>query len=91
MDINSEMMEEIKHLECPTGEVADRVMSILEDYNPSGQYQIIEEEDDDFIEDHMKLYNVFSEDEEAPSFGVVVKEGLDDYVAEVVDVYELED
>lgn len=90
MDTDNNMMEEIKHLECPTGEVIDRVMSILESHNPYGQYQIVEEADDDFIDDHMKVYSVFSEDEESPSFGVVVKEGLDDYVAEVVDVYELE-
>jgi hypothetical protein len=32
---------------------------------------------------------VFSEDADSPSIGVVVKEGLDDYVAEVVEVYEL--
>lgn len=89
MDTNNRMLEEIKHLECPTDEVVDRVMSILEEHNPSGQYQIVEEADDDFIDDHMKVYNVFSEDADLPSIGVVVKEGLDDYVAEVVEVYEL--
>ncbi|MGB7605519.1 MAG: hypothetical protein WBL93_08575 [Lutisporaceae bacterium] len=90
MNLNNNIFEEIKHIECPVDEIVDRVISILENYNPNGQYQIVEKTDDDFINDNIKIYNAYSEDEASPSIGFVVKEGLDHYVAEVVDAYELE-
>lgn len=89
MDTNNGMFEEIKHIECPTDEVVERVMSILENYNPKGQYQIVEKADNDFIEDNLRTYNAYSENEASPSIAVVVREGLEHYVARVVDAYKI--
>ncbi len=63
---------------------------MLEQYNPNGGYQIIAEEDDDFIHDNIRVYNAYSEDEMSPSIAVVVQEGLDHYKAKIIDAYELQ-
>ncbi len=89
MNTNNNIFEEIKHIQCPTDEIVDRVISILENYNPNGQYQIVKKSND-FANDNIKIYNAYSEDEVSPSIAVVVKEGLDHYVAQIVDAYEIE-
>jgi fibronectin type 3 domain-containing protein len=88
---SNEIIEELKHIECATDSLLERVTDVLEHYNPNGEYQIIAEEDDDFINDHIRIYNAFSEDGISPSIAVVVKNGFDDYVAKVLDAYEIEE
>lgn len=90
MIVNSEIFEELKSIECATDHLLDRVFDIIEKYNPNGEYQIIAEEDQDFIHDNIRVYDAFSEDGLSPSFAVVVQEGLDHYVAKVIDAYELQ-
>jgi hypothetical protein len=90
MTDNNEILEELKGIECATDTLLERVTDVLERYSPNGEYQIVTEEDDDFIHDNIRVYSAFSEDETAPSISIVVQEGLDHYVAKVVDAYELE-
>jgi hypothetical protein len=90
MTDNNEIFEELKGIECATDTLLERVTDVLERYSPNGEYQIVTEEDDDFIHDNIRVYSAFSEDEAAPSISIVVQEGLDHYVAKVVDAYELE-
>lgn len=87
---NNQVIEELKHIECATDDLLDRVIDVLEYHNPNGEYQIVAEEDDDFIHDNIRVYNAFSEDGSSPSIAVVVQEGLDHYVAKVIDAYELQ-
>lgn len=87
---HNQIFEELKQIECATDSLLERVTDILEQYNPNGEYQIIAEEDDDFVHDNIRVYNAFAEDGISPSIAVVVQEGLDHYVAKVVDAYELQ-
>ncbi len=89
MQPNHEMLEKIKGIECPTDEVADRIISVLESYSPEGEYQVTQREDDDFIHDGIKLYKIYSEMPGSPSIEAVIKEGQDHYVARVIDAYEM--
>jgi hypothetical protein len=88
---NSRMLEELMHIECAADSVLERVTDVLEHFNPKGQYQIVAEEDIEYIHDNLRTYNAFSEDGTSPSIGLVVQEGLDHYVAKVVDAYELQE
>lgn len=90
MTENNEIFEELKHIECATDYLLERVTDVLERYSPNGEYQIIAEEDDDFIHDNIRVYSAFSEAGMAPSISIVVQEGLDNYVAKVIDAFELQ-
>ena len=87
---NNEIFEELKHIECPTDNLLERVTDVLEQFNPQGEYQIIAEEENDFIHDNIRVYNAISENGFSPSISVVVQEGLDNYVAKVIDAFELQ-
>lgn len=89
MHISHELLEKIKGIECPTDDVAERIISVLESYSPEGEYQVTQREDDDFIHDGIKVYKIYSETPESPSIEAVVKEGQDHYVARVIDAYEM--
>ncbi len=78
-------IERIKILECPTGQVENRVAQILEEYNVVHKDEVKVSRDERFSKDGTEAYVArLSKDE-----GIVVlaKAGLDDYVAKVVDVY----
>lgn len=90
MTENNDILEELKSIECASDYILERVTDVLERYSPNGEYQIVTEEDDDFIHDNIRVYSAFSEDGSAPSISIVVQEGLDHYVAKVLDAYELE-
>ena len=90
MNSNNEIFEELKSIECASDNILERVTAVLERYSPNGEYQIVTKEDDDFIHDNIRVYSAFSEDCTAPSISIVVQEGLDHYVAKVVDAYELD-
>lgn len=87
---NDEILDELKHIECATDNLVERVTDVLEQFNPSGEYQIIAEEDSDFIHDNIRVYNIISEDGLSTSISVVVQEGLDNYVAKVIDAFEIQ-
>lgn len=89
MTESKQVLEELKTIECATDNLLDRLVDVLEHHNPEGEYQIIAQEDDDFIHDNIRLYNAFAEDGQSPSIAVVVQEGFDHYVARVIDAYEL--
>lgn len=90
MTDQKQLFEELRHIECATDNLLDRIIDVLEHHNPTGEYQIIAKEDDDFIHDNVRVYNAYSESGEAASIGIVVQEGLDHYVARVIDAYELQ-
>ncbi len=90
MNDSGQIIEDLTHIECASDNVLDRIISVLEHYNPNGEYQIVSHEDTDFIHDNVKVYNAFAEDGKSPSISVIVKEGMDHYVAKVVAAYELQ-
>lgn len=84
---DSEITKKIIGIECPTDNVTDRVIGVLEEYDVEGQYQITSRFDEDYEETRLKYYRAYSESGDRPDLVMVVKEGLDGYVAKVVDAY----
>lgn len=84
---DKDLVKRIIGIECPTDKVTDRVVSVLEEYNLGGEYQITSRTDEDYDETRLKYYRAFSETGDNPDLIMVVKEGKDDYVAKIVDAY----
>lgn len=76
----------IKILECPTGELKNRITGILEDYGVANRSKVHIDRERNLDKDEAQAYkiNLTGEDQ---SIVVLAKSGLDDYVARVVDVY----
>ena len=90
-------IKRIKRLQCPTGELEDRVTSILEDYRVGARHEISIDRNDGFYRDEewsdqwdkdgTEAYRVRISNKASPSITVIARSGHDDYVAQVVDVY----
>lgn len=78
-------VDRIKRLECPTGDLTDRVASILADHQitPSGEIDRLEGLDGNGAQ----AYRVTIARPEATSIIFKAKSGNDDYVAIVTDAY----
>ena len=87
MPKDNDLVRRIIGNECPADEVTERVIGVLEEYNLDGQYQITSRSDEDYDETGLKYYRAFSEKGDNPDLIMVVKEGMDGYVAKIVDVY----
>jgi hypothetical protein len=85
-----EILDELKGIECPVDEVVSRVVGVLEKHQPNGSYQILAREDEDFIHDGIKVYNAYADTTEDPSIEIVVEEGMDNYVAKIIDANLIE-
>lgn len=81
-----EAIERIKILECPTGEVENRVAEILEGYGVADTDQIRINRNESLDKDGLEAYNINISGSNH-SMVILAKSGLDDYVAKVVDVY----
>lgn len=87
MTKDNNIVRRIIGIECPVDKVTDRVIGVLEEYNIGGQYQITSSIDEDYDETRLKYYRAFSETGDNPDLIMVVKEGMDGYVAKIVDAY----
>lgn len=81
-----EAVDRIRILECPTGELENRVTEILEDYRVSSRNNINVTRDIDFDSGEAQAYKVEIEGQNQ-SIVVLAKSGYDDYVATVIDAY----
>jgi len=81
-----EVIDRISILECPTGEVENRVTEILEDYGVAEKNKINVNRDKSCDRDEAQAYRVDIAGENQ-SIVVLAESGMDDYVAKVVDVY----
>ncbi len=79
-------IDRIRILECPTGELENRVAGILEDYGIADSSKVDINRDNSLDREEAQAYNVKIPGE-GQSIVVLAKAGLDDYVAKVVDVY----
>lgn len=81
-----EAIGRIRILECPTGELENRVTEILEGYRVSSRSKINVNRDNNFDSNEAQAYRVEIEGENQ-SIMVLAKSGYDDYVATVIDAY----
>lgn len=80
-------IDRIRMLQCPTGELENRVAGILEDYNISPRSEILVSRDERLDKDGAEAYSVTISDRLDPAITLLAKSGLDDYVVQVKDVY----
>lgn len=80
-------IKRIRILECPTGEVENRVAGILEDYQVANRNGITVNRDEQRDKNGLEAYSAVISSDETHHITVLAKSGLDDYVATVVDAY----
>lgn len=87
MSILEDAVERIKILECPTGDLEQRVRGILEEYGVANGNDLMVSRDERFDQNEAQAYCATISRDQEQSILILAKSGLDDYVAEVVDVY----
>ena len=82
----NEAISRIRNLECPTGDLENRVTEILLDHGVANYNQVNIKRDSKLSNDEAQAYRVKIADE-GESFVVLAKSGYDDYVVKVTDAY----
>lgn len=80
-------IQSMKILECPTGEVENRIVGILEDFGVANKSDIEVERYDGLVINGAEGFCVKIAGDKNQSIMVLASSGLDDYVAKVVDAY----
>lgn len=80
-------VDRIKILECPTGELENRVKGILEDYNIADRKEIMINRYQKADKDGSEAYRAEISGNMQQYITILAKSGMDDYVSKVVDVY----
>ncbi len=86
MEKFKDAIERIKILQCPTGDVENRVAGILEDYGVANKKEITVNRNEELDSIGAEAYSVQIGGSKE-SIVVLARSGKDDYVAEVVGVY----
>lgn len=81
-----EAIDRIRILECPTGDLENRVTEILEDYGAADRNNVSVNRDKNFDRDEAQAYRIEIMGEEQLII-MLAQSGYDDYVAKVTDVY----
>ena len=81
-----EAIDRIKILECPTGDIENRVAGILEDYGVANRSKINVGRDSSLDRDEAQGYRA-EITSQGQSIVVLATSGYDDYVAKVTDAY----
>lgn len=81
----NEAIDRIKALECPTGDIENRVAGILEDYGVAKRNNVNVVREDKLDREGAQGYRAEITNE--GSIVVLAEAGSDDYVAKVVNVY----
>jgi hypothetical protein len=80
-------IEKIKILECPTGEVENRIAGILEDYGVANRSEVEVERYEGLVINGAEGFCVKIPGDKNQTIMVLANSGMDDYVAKVVDAY----
>jgi len=80
-------MERIKILECPTGDVENRIAGILEDYGVANKSEVEVERYEGLDINGSEGFCVKIPGDNKQTIMVLANSGMDDYVAKVVDAY----
>lgn len=86
MENLKDAIERIKILECPTGEVENRIVEILNDYEVASKNDIEVVRNEDADKNGAQGYIAKVKGNE--TLTVLATSGMDDYVAKVIDVNE---
>lgn len=80
-------IEKIKILECPTGEVENRIAGILEDYGVANKSEVEVERYEGLVINGAEGFCVKIPGDKNQAIMVLANSGMDDYVAKVMDAY----
>ena len=80
-------IKRIKILECPTGEVENRIAGILEDYGIANRNEVEVERYECLVINGAEGFCVKIPGGDNQSIMVFADSGMDDYVAKVIDAY----
>ena len=80
-------IERIKILECPTGEVENRIVGILEDYGVASSSEVEVKRNKNFDINGAEGFCAKIHGEKNQSIVILANSGMDDYVAKVVKAY----
>lgn len=84
----NEAINRIRNIECPTGDLENRVTEILLDLDVANPNQVNIKRDNKLSSGEAQAYRVKIADE-GESFVVLARSGYDDYVAKVTDAYRI--
>ncbi len=84
----NEAISRIRHLECPTGDLENRVAEVLLDLGVANPNQVNIKRDNKLSSGEAQAYRVEIADE-GDTFVVLARSGYDDYVAKVTDAYRV--
>ena len=79
-------IDRIKILECPTGELENRVVDIFEDYRVADKNEITINRARQLDANGAEAYSAKILSNSPQSITILAKSGMDDYVAKVIDV-----
>ncbi len=84
----NEAINRIRSIECPTGDLENRVTEILLDLGVPNPNQVNIKRDNKLSSSEAQAYLVKVADE-GETFVVLARSGYDDYVAKVIDAYRV--
>lgn len=84
----NEAISRIRSIECPTGDIENRVTEILMDCGVANLDQVNIKRDSKLSTDEAQAYRVKISDA-GEALVVMAKSGYDDYVAKVTDAYRI--
>ena len=77
----------IKALECPTGELENRVTGILQQYQVAEQNQIIVKRDKAHDQNGSEAYKATIQGAKKQEIIILAEAGMDDYVIHIIDAH----
>lgn len=80
-------IERIKELECPVGEVKNRVRGILMEYKVANGSEITVSRDHSLDKSGARGYRAHASRDSGLDIAVLTVSGMDDYVSQVIDAY----
>lgn len=80
-------IQRMKILECPTGEVENRIAGILEDYGVANKSEVEVERYEGLVVNGAEGFCVKIPGDKNQSIIVLASSGMDDYVAKVTEAY----
>lgn len=90
MEPIDDILGKLKRMECPAGEVADKVRAMLAEYEAVPETEIAVFRERSLDQDGAQGYIArFPRNHNGLGMAVLTESGLDDYVARVVDAYLL--
>ena len=85
----SKFIERMNNMQCPNGEIEDKVKTIVEEYHLASKDQVSVHRETDFDTVEAEGYRLDINNENPMSFKVLTSTGAEDYVIRVIETKEI--